>query len=440
VDTIQKQQMLRPRSMAGLCRRREQLQAEGVRPETLAWAVAEISDDAIAIAELEGNEMVKRCLDRARDPEVSGQESEALLVLSAAGVSRVREELRYVGVRVALTQNEAFREIRRVGRNRELGDQTVYDAVVAAGAEKVAALLEDRSVPLPKGVAAAMVRASGEGRTDAVGALALVAAAGPKRLKTGLKVDARDLIAKVGHGFASELAEAPHPTRRVRAAAEKRGPGQAEALAELRFVHGVAVKRGAEAVRRRARSDAFRSMKATRKSGGVNVADLYRAIWAIGPARLASQMSGDPRAVERWLADVHIQAKATGHDDEARAAIQVGAFGVRRLSRGVKGDVSTEVGQAGADEVARLVFSGSATAALRQASAAASGRRSDLLGALSFVEQAVLERSTREAQHRRVGVALRDAETSQLDGQGGAVVRVADSATSLAIRQEASCV
>ena len=132
------------------------MQAEGVKPDRLAWAVAQVSEPAVELLSRSGPDMVRACLERARDPRLDGLESEAMLVLAAAGMSQLRGELRALGIPVALTRNEAFREIRRMGRKAP-DHQGVLEAVRLVGAARIVAMIEDHSVPFAKAIADAMV-------------------------------------------------------------------------------------------------------------------------------------------------------------------------------------------------------------------------------------------------------------------------------------------
>jgi len=396
----------RPRTMASVCRRRDRLQVEGIRPATLAWAVAEVSESAIAISELPGPEMVRTCLEQALDPNRSGSECEALLVLSAGGVGRVRRELRSVGVSVPLTRNEAFREVRRARCGVSPSYKKAFEAIRTAGAVRVMEMALDHSTSFVEALAAEIVTASQSGEKERVQALTDVGGRGIGDLHRGVKVDVVAEVRAAGVTAIAGIVAGQSPRRVLRARARAAEGQMAETLAALSFVQIGSLKRAVRIVTGRSRKQALREMGRARRAGEIDSKAIYRAVGTVGAVWLMELMDDDGVPFDRALASEVVVAFDGGEPERAHALIDIGAFGNWRLHRGVKVDVSDEVREQGAAEIAEIVAGESPQRVLRDRARAAEGQEAAVLAALSFVEPRRLERSVTKALHQRVAPAL----------------------------------
>lgn len=223
----------RARPMAALCRRREQLQAEGVRPDTLAWAVAEASEPALAMLEMSGPEMVRSCLAEARSARRSGTEAEALVVFSAAGVSRLRAEARALGVGVPLNRHEAFRQMRRT---RKPEPAEALEAIRSLGARHVMETMCDRSVPFHRALAEQIADASKVGEVARVEALCQLAAFGVWELRRGIRVDVEEELLGWDLESLTHVLASDRPRALLRERARGSEGEEAERLALLSFI------------------------------------------------------------------------------------------------------------------------------------------------------------------------------------------------------------
>jgi hypothetical protein len=407
------------RSMAAVCRRREQLQREGVRPERLAWAVAEASESAMALASTPGPTMVRTCLEQARDPRRSGPESEALLVLSAAGVSELRRELRSVGVSLPLTRNEAFREIRQAGRG-QLDHELVFRAVRTAGATRILAMVLNHRVPFGRAIADAVVTASRrDGGGEVVRALTAIGAFGARGLHRGVKVDASALVRELGVKEVGELLASESPRRSMRETSWQLEGDEAEALAALSFVQTSSIRRAVGAFTHRSRKRAFQEIKRVRRSGEAVPRTVYSHILTVGPAHVMEVLSSD-QSFERTLADEIVAAVEAGDSERADALTGICAFGSWRLRRGVKVDVVDQVRNYGAAAIAEVAGGDSPQRALRRLARAAAGEDADTLAAFSLVDPRRLERSAGRALRQRIAAAM----DAAIDVRGNAVAAV----------------
>jgi hypothetical protein len=236
------------RPMAALCRRREQLQAEGVRPDTLAWAVAEASEPALSVLEMSGPEMVRHCLAEARSAKRSGTEAEALVVLSAAGVGRLRAEARALGVGVPLNSHEAFREMRRTSKPQPA---EALEAIRSLGARSVMETMCDRSVPFHRALAAQVATASRIGQPGRVKALCQVAAFGVWELRRGIRVDVDEELLGWDLESLTDILANDRPRAMLRERARTGEGEEAERFALLSFVQTGWLGRSVRAAGRR---------------------------------------------------------------------------------------------------------------------------------------------------------------------------------------------
>jgi hypothetical protein len=396
------------RSMAAVCRRRDQLQAEGIRPETLAWAVAEASEAAITLADVAGPVMVRRCLEQARSAETAGPESEALLVLSAAGVSRLRQELRSVGVSVPLTRNEAFKAI-RVASAKSHDHDSVFRAIEQVGPRDVLTLLLDKQTPFTKSIAEAMVRASAQREGERVKGLTTIGAFGFRGLHRGLRVDAREAVSLIGLSVVSSLLEEKSPRRAIRARARREKGDVAQTLIALSFVQTSALKRAVAMLTTRARKVGFREVRRVHQAGALTHQRVYESINVIGAVEILRRLDG-PVPFESGLAIEAGLALEQGDQNRAAALIDVCACGPWRLRKGLNVDVVEEIRRYGAAAIAEVVYGSNATATLRLLATAAPGAEAERLALLSFVARKHLERCTSRALDRRmvagIGAAL----------------------------------
>jgi len=265
-----------PRSMAALCRRREQLQTEGVRPDTLAWAVAEASESALAVLGMSGPEMVRSCLAEARSARRSGAEAEALLVFSAAGVSRLRVEARALGVPVPLNRHEAFREMRRTPKPEPAA---AYAAIRLLGAVNVMETMCDRSVPFHRALAEQISAASHVGEAARVSSLCQVAALGIWELRRGIRVDVTREVAGCDLDELSVVLADDRPRALLRERARAAEGEEAQLLALLSFVQTGWLGRS------------VRAAKGARRS---RVPETPRGGRELSAARAASEHDGSP--------------------------------------------------------------------------------------------------------------------------------------------------
>lgn len=388
------------RSMAAVCRRREQLQAEGIRPETLAWAVAEASEAAITLADVPGPVMVRRCLEQARAAETAGPESEALLVLSAAGVGRLRQELRSVGVSIPLTRNEAFKAIRLAGAQSP-DHESVFSAIETVGPRAVLTMVLDKQTPFTRSIADAMTDASTQREGDRVKALTIIGGFGLRGLHRGLRIDAKPAVSLIGVSVMSSLLEEKSPRRAIRARARREEGDTAESLLALSFVQSSSLKRAVAVLKTRARKAAFREVRRVHRSGALTHERVYESIKAIGAVEILHRLDA-PAPFESSLAVEAGLALELGDQERATAMIDVCAFGPWRLRKGLKVDVVDEIRQQGSTAVAEVVYGSNATATLRLLAAAASGSEAEALTRLSFVEPRQLERCTGRALDNRM--------------------------------------
>jgi len=388
------------RSMAAVCRRREQLQAEGIRPETLAWAVAEASDAAITLADVPGPVMVRRCLEQARSAETTGPESEALLVLSAAGVSRLRQELRSVGVPVPLSRNEAFRAIRLAGAKSPDHD-SVLRAIETVGPRDVLTMLLDKETPFTKSIAEAMTGASAQGEGSRLKALTIIGAFGFRGLHQGLRVDAKRMVSLIGVSVMSSLLDEKSPRRAIRARARREVGDTAEILLALSFVQPSSLKRAVAVLTARVRKCGFREVRRVHQTGALTHQQVYESIKAIGAVGILRRLDA-PAPFESSLALEAGLALELGDQERATALVIVCAFGPWRLRKGLKVDVVHEIRKTGAAAIAEVVYGPNPTATLRLLAAAASGAEAESLTRLSFVEPRHLERCTSRALDSRM--------------------------------------
>jgi hypothetical protein len=418
MTTIQNTTSSKPRSMASVCRRRDQLRREGIRPETLAWAIAEASQAAIELADLPGSDMVRSCLAKAREASTAGPECEALLVFAAAGVNQVRRELRTVGVPVPLTRNEAFRAI-RLAQRKTPEPQVILEAIQIAGPTRVLKMMLDRSVPFSTALAREMVAASKDGDKAKVTALTQVGACGVRDLHRGIKFDASAAVRAQGVVTIAGIVAAESPRRALRERSRVAEGDEAERLATLSFARNDSLKRAVRIVSSRCRNLAFREFGRARKEGRPDALVAYRAIKAAGAIQLIEMTSDDDAAFERKLADEVVAAFERKDSERARALIDVGAFGVWRLRHGVKVDVTDEVRSVSARSIAEILAGESPRRALRKRARAAEGEEeAETLAALSFVDPRRLERSVRNALHQCVAAAFTTAKArAGIEGQ-----------------------
>lgn len=410
------------RSMAAVCRRREQLQAEGVHPEKLAWAVAEASEAAIELATVRGPEMVRTCLERARDSHSSGSESEALLILSAAGVSQLRRELRSVGVSLPLTRNEAFREVRRARRQRN--HDVIFDAIRTAGASRILAMMRDRRVPFGEAIASAIVTTSRQATgPDEMKALTTIGGFGVRELHRGLQVDPRTTVRELGAAEVGELLAAESPRHAMREVSRELRGAEAEALALLSFVRPSCVRRAVRTISGRARKRVFDEIRRLRRSGEVTPEIVFAYIRTAGPSHIMEVLSSD-QSFERTLADEIIAAQAAGDGDRAVALTGICAFGSWRLRRGVRVNAVDEIRDFGAPEIAEVAAGESPQRELRRLSRGAAGEKADALAAFSLVDPRRLERAAGRALRQRFATAMFAASPATGSGQPPASSRV----------------
>lgn len=391
----------KPRTLSSVCRRRGELQAEGIRPETLAWAVAEASEPAIALSELPGPEMVRTCLKQACDPSKSGTESEALLILSAAGIGQVRRELRSLGVAVPLNRNEVFREVRRAGREASPDHKAAFGAIRVAGASRIMEMVLDRTTTFTEALADEIVQASRDGEGERMKALLQVGAFGPRALHQGIKVDITKEVMAVGvTTFAGMVAgSSPRPALRLKARVAE---GQmADTLAALSFIRTNSLKRAARIATDRSRRQALREMDRARRAVKADHDAIYRAVGLAGPLGLMNLIEGAGASFERVLAGKIVEAFDVGESKRARALIDIGAFGVWGLRRGVELDVSEDLGGLGSTEIAEIAVGDLPQRVLRDRARAAVGQRAGLFAALSLVEPRCLRRSATKALRRQ---------------------------------------
>jgi hypothetical protein len=241
------------RSMAALCRRREQLQTEGVRPDTLSWAVAEASESALAMLEMPGPEMVRKCLADARSGRCGGTEAEALLVFSAAGVGRLRAEARALGIPVPLNRHEAFREMRRTPKPEPAA---AYVAIRSLGAMSVMEMMCDRGIPFHRALAERISEASRASDTARVSSLCQVAAFGVWELRRGIRVDVTEEVADCDLEELSVVLADDRPRVLLRERARAAAAEEAQLLALLSFVQTGWLGRSVRAVKSARRSRA----------------------------------------------------------------------------------------------------------------------------------------------------------------------------------------
>lgn len=386
-----------PRTLSSACRRRKELQVDGVRPETLAWAVAEASESAIALAGVPGPEMVRTCLEQACDPRKSGTESEALLVLAAAGVGQVRRELRSLGVDVPLNRNEVFGEIRRASRRSSPSQKMVFAAIREAGAARIMTLLVDRETAFTEALADEIAQASRNDETERVKALVQVGAFGARALHRGVKLDVTKEVIAVGVTASAEMVLSRSPRQTLRHKAQAAEGKTADALAALSFIQTTSLKRAAHTATIRARKLALLEMRRTRRAGEIDGDAIYRAAGVAGASWLMGLMGDCGRSFEQTLAGAIVEAFGVGAPKRARALIEIGAFGVWGLRRGVKADVSEAVRELGPEEIAEILDGGQPHDVLRERAHGAEGRRGELLASLFLVEPRSLKLSTAKA-------------------------------------------
>jgi hypothetical protein len=397
------------RSMASVCRRRDQLKNEGIRPETLAWAVAEASETAIELADHPGPDMVRQCLAEAQRPDTSGTECEALLIFAAAGVNRVRSELRTVGVPVPLTKSEAFREIRLAQRKAALSHAEMFEAIQVVGPSRVLEMAMDQRIPFSVALADEIVVASKEGDKPRVEALTQVGAFGVRELRRGLKVHVSTQVRAYGVVALAEIIADESPRRALRHQAAATDGDRAEELAALSFVQAGALKQAVGVATARCRDLALLEMGRARKTG-VDSEAVYRAIQTVGAVHLMEVMDFGSNQSELRLAEEVVAAFEKGDSRRGRALISIGAFGVWRLHHGVKIDASDLVRDAGAEMIAEIIAGESPQQALRDRAREAEGEEAERLAALSFVDRRRLDRSAEKALHQRVATAFAVAE------------------------------
>jgi hypothetical protein len=431
MDTIQNTS--RPRPMSEVCRRREQLQAEGVRPDRLAWAVAQVSESAVELLSQSGPDMVRACLERARDPRLDGLESEALLVLAAAGMTQLRGELRALGVPVALTRNEAFRQIRRMGRKAR-DHQTILGAIRVVGGARVVAMIEDRQVPFARAIADAMVIESTDGDAAKVAALALIGAFGAAELHKGLRADPASEVEAVGAPQALEVLGLGSPRRNLRERSGAVTGGAADALAAMSFVQTGCLRRACRSLLADRRAEVVRDIKRLRRSGALghqSVLDSLREVGGLEIIDLLRTKGGfQPQLVDRIVTAVE-----RDESKRAEALKVICAFGDWRLRRGLKADAVDDIQYLGAEEIAAIVAAGSPHKALRERARSAGGARGNRLAVLSLIDQRKLEQCTGKALNRRVATAFAAAARSR---QPSTPDRVGSSPVALAAGMETS--
>jgi hypothetical protein len=386
-----------PHTLASACRRRTELQALGVRPETLAWAVAEASEPAIALSGLPGPEMVRACLEQACDPEKSGTESEALLVFSAAGVGQVRRELRSLGVGVPLNRNEVFGEVRRASRTSSSDQRKVFAAIRVAGAARIMRILLDRATTFTDALVDEVVRASRDGEEERVAALVQVGAVGAKALHRGIKVDATNEIMAVGVTASAGIIAGRSPRRVLRREAQAAEGSAADMLAALSFVQTASLKRAGRIATLRSRKLALLEMTRARRARQIGDAAIRRALSVADAVWLMELVDGRGGSFEQCLAGAIVEAFDSRDPERARALIDIGAFGVCRLRRGIGADVSGELRGLGSEEIEEIAEGGLAQRALRERARSAEGPRAVLLAVLSFIEPRRLKRSAANA-------------------------------------------
>jgi hypothetical protein len=408
--------------MSSVCRRRLELQTLGVRPETLAWAVAEASEPAIALSELSGSEMVRTCLEQACDPRTSGTESEALLILAAAGVGQVRRELRSLGVSVPLDRHEAFREVRRAGRKASPDHKAAFEAIRAAGASRIVEMILDRTTTFTEALAEEIVQASREGENERVRALIQVGAFGPRALHRGIKVDITKEVMAIGVTTFAEMVAGRSPRRALRVKARMAEGQTADTLAALSFIRTPSLKRAARIATDRSREQALREMNRARRAVRTDHDAIYRAVGLAGPLGLMNLVDGAGASFERVLAGRIVEAFDIGEPKGARALIDIGAFGVGGLRRGIRVDVSEDLGGLSSPEIAEIAVGDLPQRVLRNRARAAVGQRAGLFAALSFVEPRCLRRSATKALRRQAARSRLVAECRPDPLQGDTVV------------------
>jgi hypothetical protein len=148
---------------------------------------------------------------------------------------------------------------------------------------------------------------------------------------------------------------------------------------------------------------------------------IYRAVGLADSLWLVNLMENTGASFERVLAGKIVEAFDVGESKRARALIDIGAFGVWGLRRGLRVDVSEDVGGLGSSEVAEIAAGDLPQRVLRDRARAAKGQRARLFAALSLVEPRCLKRSATKALRRQAAQPRCVAESRSDRLQGGTV-------------------
>jgi hypothetical protein len=150
---------------------------------------------------------------------------------------------------------------------------------------------------------------------------------------------------------------------------------------------------------------------------------IYRAVGLAGPLGLMNLIEGAGASFERVLAGKIVEAFDVGESKRARALIDIGAFGVWGLRRGVEVDVSEDLGGLGSPEIAEIAVGDLPPRVLRDRARAAEGQRAELFAALSLVEPRCVRRSATKALRRQTAAQSRcvaDRRPDRLQGDAQA--------------------